>query len=304
MTIDNRQSTIDNPNASGVVGLIGGTGLGDALAKRIQNPQRHQIQTPFGDPSGDILTGRLGAHDIAFISRHGHGHRFNPSKVPYAANIFALKQLGATALIASGAVGSLADHIAPGHLVLVDQFIDKTHRRQNTFFDDTCVAHVELAEPCCSRLRNRIADAAQHIDATTHQEGTYVCMEGPQFSTRAESLMHRAWGGDLIGMTAMPEAKLAREAQMCYALIALPSDYDCWRPHEPGKDKQGLLAEIIGNLNKATDAAVSLVEKVLASDGALCDDNCACRKSLELAVWTAPEAINAEKKETLKCLFE
>jgi len=153
-------------------------------------------------------------------------------------------------------------------------------------------------------LREKLMLAAEQIDTVTHADGTYVCMEGPQFSTRAESLMHRDWGGDLIGMTAMPEAKLAREAQMCYALIALASDYDCWREHDTAMDKQGLLAEIIGNLTKATQNAVALIEKALELDSLQCDDDCDCRKSLELAVWTAPETIDPKAKSALAPLFK
>ena len=286
------------------IGIIGGTGLGEALGARLKNAVLEDMDTPFGKPSGPVLIGELGSARVVFLARHGTGHRYNPSTVPYAANIFALKKLGVTTLIASGAVGSLQNEIEPGHLVLVDQFIDKTFRRQNTFFDSLGAVHCEFAQPCCGRLREKLMLVAKQIDAVTHADGTYVCMEGPQFSTRAESLMHRDWGGDLIGMTAMPEAKLAREAQMCYVLVALASDYDCWREHDSAMDKQGLLAEIIGNLNKATQNAVALIEKALESDLLLCDDNCKCRKSLELAVWTDPETIDPKAKLALAPLFE
>ena len=287
-----------------LIGIIGGSGLGDAIGAQLKNVVLEDMDTPFGKPSGPIMVGELGSARIAFLARHGAGHRYNPSVVPYAANIFALKKLGVTTLIASGAVGSLQQEIAPGHLVLVDQFIDKTFRRQNTFFDELGAVHCEFAQPCCKRLREKLMLAAEQIDTVTHADGTYVCMEGPQFSTRAESLMHRQWGGDLIGMTAMPEAKLAREAQMCYALIALASDYDCWREHDAAMDKQGLLAEIIGNLTKATQNAVALIEKALELDSLQCDDDCDCRKSLELAVWTAPETIDPKSKSALAPLFE
>jgi 5'-methylthioadenosine phosphorylase len=290
--------------AQRLIGIIGGSGLGDALGAQLKDVVLEDMDTPFGKPSGPIMVGELGSARIAFLARHGAGHRYNPSVVPYAANIFALKKLGVTTLIASGAVGSLQQEIAPGHLVLVDQFIDKTFRRQNTFFDELGAVHCELAQPCCKRLREKLMLAAEQVDTVTHADGTYVCMEGPQFSTRAESLMHRQWGGDLIGMTAMPEAKLAREAQMCYALIALASDYDCWREHDTAMDKQGLLAEIIGNLTKATQNAVALIEKALELDSLQCDDDCDCRKSLELAVWTAPETIDPKAKSALAPLFE
>ena len=290
--------------AQRLIGIIGGSGLGDALGAQLKNVVLEDMDTPFGKPSGPIMVGELGSARIAFLARHGAGHRYNPSVVPYAANIFALKKLGVTTLIASGAVGSLQQEIAPGHLVLVDQFIDKTFRRQNTFFDELGAVHCEFAQPCCKRLHEKLMLAAEQIDTVTHADGTYVCMEGPQFSTRAESLMHRQWGGDLIGMTAMPEAKLAREAQMCYALIALASDYDCWREHDTAMDKQGLLAEIIGNLTKATQNAVALIEKALELDSLQCDDDCDCRKSLELAVWTAPETIDPKAKSALAPLFK
>lgn len=286
-----------------ILGIIGGTGLGDALVRHIQEPAYEDIETPFGKPSGSVLLGTLGKHRVAFLNRHGSGHVVNPSRVPYAANIFALKSLGVTTLIASGAVGSLRETIHPGHLVLADQFIDKTFRRQSSFFDALGAVHVEFAEPCCRRLRERLMLAAEQVDTVTHTDGTYVCMEGPQFSTRAESLMHRTWGGDLIGMTAMPEAKLAREAQMCYALVALVSDYDCWREHDPTADKQSLLQEIIGNLNQATANAVSLIERTLELDHILCDENCSCRKSLELAVWTKPDTIDFDSRARLAPLF-
>ncbi|HDS85457.1 MAG TPA: S-methyl-5'-thioadenosine phosphorylase [Phycisphaerales bacterium] len=287
-----------------IIGLIGGTGLGDALAEQIQDAVSKEMDTPFGRPSAPVLLGRIGAHRVAFLNRHGTGHRFNPSRVPYAANLFALKSLGVTAVIASGAVGSLRETIHPGHLVLPDQFIDKTWRRQTSFFDDLGAVHVEFSHPCCARLRERLMVAAEQIQTVTHSDGTYVCMEGPQFSTQAESLMHRAWGGDVIGMTALPEAKLAREAQLCYALVALVSDYDCWREHDSTVEKQTLLQEIIGNLNQATQNAAALIEKTLQSDRALCDENCACRKSLELAVWTKPDAMDPATRRRLSPLFE
>ena len=287
-----------------LIGIIGGSGLGDAIGAQLKDVVLEDMDTPFGKPSGPIMVGELGSARIAFLARHGAGHRYNPSVVPYAANIFALKKLGVTTLIASGAVGSLQQEIAPGHLVLIDQFIDKTFRRQNTFFDEFGAVHCEFAQPCCKRLREKLMLAAEQIDTVTHADGTYVCMEGPQFYTRAESLMHRQWGGDLIGMTAMPEVKLAREAQICYCLIALASDYDCWREHDTAMDKQGLLAEIIGNLTKATQNAVALIEKALELDSLQCDDDCDCRKSLELAVWTAPETIDPKAKSALAPLFE
>lgn len=290
--------------SKGMIGIIGGSGLGDSLVRHITSVKYEEVDTPFGKPSGPILVGQMGGKEIAFLNRHGEGHTFCPSTVPYAANIFALKKLGVTAVIASGAVGSLREEIAPKDLVVVDQFIDKTTKRDTSFFGGFGAVHCELSHPCCDRLRQAILAASKNIHAKTHETGTYVCMEGPQFSTRAESLMHKSWGADLIGMTAMPEAKFAREAQMCYALIALASDYDCWKEHDPSISKQALLAEIIGNLTAATTNAIELIEAVLKTDGSLCSDECSCRKSLELAVWTNPKAIDPEKKKELAPLFE
>ncbi|MDH4241187.1 MAG: S-methyl-5'-thioadenosine phosphorylase [Phycisphaerae bacterium] len=290
--------------AEELIGIIGGTGLGDALTEHLEDVELRDIETPFGKPSMAICVGKLGKRQIAFLNRHGKGHKLSPSEVPYAANIFALKKLGVHAVIGSGAVGSLREEIAPGNLVIVDQFIDKTFRRTSSFFAGFAAVHCEGAEPVCGRLRKILADTAKDIETKTHPEGTYVCMEGPQFSTRAESLMHRAWGGDLIGMTAMPEAKLAREAQICYGLIALASDYDCWRPHKGGGDKQTLLKEIIANLQTATNNCLELIKAVLASDLDLVCEDCDCRKSLDLAVWTDPAQIETADKEKLKVLFE
>jgi len=288
----------------GLIGIIGGTGLGDAMAKRLVDVESHDVDTPFGSPSTAICVGRIGQNKVAFLNRHGKGHKLSPSEVPFAANIFALKKLGVHTLIATGAVGSLRDQIGPGDLVIVDQFIDKTFRRQNSFFEGLAVVHCEMAEPACGRLRQILLDVAGTIDIKTHPKATYICMEGPQFSTRAESLMHRTWGGDLIGMTAMPEAKLAKEAQICYALIALPSDYDCWKPHEAAKNKQTLLKEIVANLQMATDNCLKLIEAVLTSGRRLICQDCDCRKTLGLAVWTDKDQIDPADKEKLTVLFE
>lgn len=290
--------------AGELVGIIGGTGLGDALAAQLSQVERREIETPFGRTSGPILVGRMGNRKIALLNRHGSRHTLSPSQVPYAANLFALKSLGVRSVIASGAVGSLQEKIAPGNLVLVDQFIDKTFRRKNTFFDGFGAVHCEFARPVCSRLKETLLHVATPLDVTIHTNGVYVCMEGPQFSTRAESLMHRRWGGDVIGMTAMPEAKLAREAQMCYALIAMASDYDCWRPHEKDKTKETLLEEILSNLKTATNNCLALIEALLASDETLVYEDCPCRKSLELAVWTDSAAVDPQEKHRLAALFE
>jgi 5'-methylthioadenosine phosphorylase len=287
----------------GLIGIIGGSGLDNSLAELLTNADRIDVDTPFGKPSAKIILGTIGTKKIAFLNRHGQGHRLSPCEVPYAANIFALKKLGAHSIISSGAVGSLREQIAPGDLVVVNQFIDKTIRRQSSFFDGFAAVHCEMAQPVCSRLAKAVSNCAGDIAVKTHASGTYICMEGPQFSTQAESLMHRNWGGDLIGMTAMPEVKLAREAQICYCLISLVSDYDCWRPDETARDKQSLLKEIISNLKKATNNCLELLKAVLESDRAIIDEQCTCRKSLELAVWTDPAQIEPADKEKLKVLF-
>ncbi len=290
--------------AEELIGIIGGTGLGDALAEHIIDAEFCEIDTPFGKPSAAVLVGRFGKKKIAFLNRHGKGHKLSPGEVPSAANIFALKELGVHAVLSSGAVGTLQDQIVPGDLVIVDQFIDKTSKRTNSFFAGFGAVHCEMAEPVCGRIRQILTDTAEGINVKTHTKGTYICMEGPQFSTRAESLMHRSWGGDLIGMTAMPEAKLAREAQICYALVALASDYDCWKPHESGTDKQTLLKEIIENLQTATNNCLELIRAVLTSECELVSEDCHCRKSLDLAVWTDQSQIEMADKEKLKVLFE
>jgi 5'-methylthioadenosine phosphorylase len=290
--------------AQGLIGVIGGTGLGDELAKTIRDCKFRDVRTPFGRPSDKIMVGRIGANRVAFLNRHGKGHKLSPSEAPFAANIFALKKLGVRTVIASGAVGSLREKITPRELVVVDQFIDKTFRRQSSFFAGYGAVHCEMSHPVCGRLGEKLVKTAKRIGVKAHAGGCYVCMEGPQFSTRAESLMHRGWGGDLIGMTAMPEAKLAREAQMCYSLIALVSDYDCWREHDAAGDKQTLLQEIIGNLQAATANCLKLIQAVLETDGGLLCEQCACRKSLDLAVWTDQSKISSPNKKRLKVLFE
>src|SRR5438067_23460 len=214
------------------MGLIGGTGLGEALGVE-QAGRRHEIQTPFGKPSDAIVEAEWAGVKVLLLARHGPGHLLNPSQVPFRANIFALKQLGCTHILASGAVGSLREEFKPRQLVIPDQLIDRTTRRAGTFFENAAV-HVEFAEPFCPVLRQILIDAKEEGASAVHNGGCYVAMEGPSFSTRAERLMHRLWGGDLIGMTAMPEAKLAKEAEISYALVALVTDYDCWRAPPSG----------------------------------------------------------------------
>ncbi|TWT41146.1 S-methyl-5'-thioadenosine phosphorylase [Phycisphaerae bacterium RAS1] len=278
-----------------MIGLIGGTGLGEALFG--ENAGREvNIDTPYGHPSSSVRVINWHGLDIALLARHGEGHVYNPTQVPYRANVYALKALGVTHILASGAVGSLREHIHPRQLVIVDQIIDKTTRRPSTFFEGLAV-HVEMAEPYCQRLRHLLLSVASKSATKVHERGTYVCMEGPAFSTMAESNMHRAWGGDVIGMTTMPEAKLAREAEICYAAIALPTDYDCWKPHDPDLTRQALLDEIIGHLKAATGNAVALMKaaiEAIAANRSLLEAPCTCRTSLDLAVWSARNKITPE----------
>ena len=241
---------------------------------------------------------KVGGVPVALLSRHGEGHAHNPSTVPYRANIYALKSLGVTHILASGAVGSLREELAPRNLVIPDQVVDKTFRRAGTFFDDLAV-HVELASPFCPTLRNLLVKAGPGLPTRVHQGGTYVCMEGPQFSTRAESELHRAWGASLIGMTVMPEAKLAREAEICYALVALPTDYDCWKPHPASLDQAKLIEEILGNVKVATQNAVELIRKAIPMVPQI-DKPCACQSALALGIWTDKARIPAQAREKLK----
>ena len=283
------------------LGIIGGTGLGEALGT-LGAGKSHDVDTPFGRPSGPIVMTEIGGVPVALLARHGDGHLLNPSQVPYRANIFALKKLGVTHILASGAVGSLREELAPRQLVIPDQVIDKTFRRPGTFFDELAV-HVEFAVPFCPSLRNLLVKGTTGLPVRVHQGGTYVCMEGPQFSTRAESEMHRAWGASLIGMTAMPEARLAREAEICYALVALPTDYDCWRPHAQGLDQAKLLEEIIGNVKAATQNAVELIRRVIPGVPALADKGCACQSALALAIWSDRARISPAVRQKLAPLL-
>src|SRR5688572_18895388 len=285
------------------IGLIGGSGLAQALGDT--EGVRHEIDTPFGRPSDAIVETQWGGVRVLILSRHGPGHLLNPSQVPYRANIFALKKLGCTHVIASGAVGSLRDEFKPQHLVIADQVIDKTFRRAGTFYEKAAV-HVEFAEPFDPVLRQILLDASKDDATTVHGKGCYVCMEGPAFSTRAESLMHRLWGGDLIGMTAMPEAKLAREAEIGYALVALVTDYDCWK-HKPSEkaDPFVLLSEIIGNLQSASESAVRLMRRAveLAADRRAELEQLPARQALKLGIWSDKGSIPPDEIERLRPLW-
>ena len=290
------------------VGLIGGTGLGQLLGDQ-QSAQRHEIETPFGRPSDAIVEAQWAGVRVLMLSRHGPGHLLNPTQVPYRANIFALKQLGCTHILASGACGSLREEYKPRQLVIPDQVIDRTSRRASTFFEKAAV-HVEFAEPFCPVMRQLLKELG---DADVHHGGCYVAMEGPAFSSRAESLMHRLWGGDLIGMTAMPEAKLAREAEIPYALIALVTDYDCWRAKPASaqaleKEKVDpfvLLKEILANVKIASANAIALmrrtVELMAANPQRL--EACPARHALELGIWSDKSRIEPEEVERLRPLW-
>ncbi|MCC6680881.1 MAG: S-methyl-5'-thioadenosine phosphorylase [Phycisphaeraceae bacterium] len=284
------------------IAIIGGSGLGDKLG--LEAGETRDLDTPFGKPSAPITLTRWHNLDIALLQRHGIGHTFNPSAVPYRANIFALKMLGVTHILASGAVGSLREDIHPGELVIADQVIDKTYRRANTFYEKAAV-HVEFAQPFCPVMRKWLLSAAAGLRAKVHKTGTYVCMEGPAFSTRAESELHRNWGGHLIGMTVMPEAKLAREAEIAYALIAMPTDYDCWTPGSaPGSSSpQALLAEIIGNLNKAADANLRLMKQALADVSILENQASPAHSALALGIWSDKSKIDPQEIERLRPLW-
>jgi 5'-methylthioadenosine phosphorylase len=285
------------------IGIIGGTGLGQALAQTTKGSE-HDLDTPFGKPSAPIITTELNSIPVAFLARHGHGHLLNPSTVPYRANIYALKQLGVTHIIASGACGSLQEDIAPAHLVIPDQVIDKTFKRPNSFFDGHLAVHVDFAYPFCDKLRQLLLSVADQFNTPVHPAGTYVCMEGPQFSTRAESLLHRTWGAHLIGMTCMPEAKLAREAEICYALVALATDYDCWKSHPGDSDKHALMNEIIAHVHAATENAIKLITAALAKAAPLLTSTCEHHNALELGIWSDRTAIPESSKQILKSLIE
>jgi 5'-methylthioadenosine phosphorylase len=285
------------------LGIIGGSGLGQALTRQTQG-QEHEIDTPFGSPSAPIITTELNSVPVAFLARHGPGHMLNPSSVPYRANIYALKKLGVTHIIASGAVGSLTEQIEPQHLVIPDQVIDKTFKRPNSFFDGDLAVHVDFAYPFCEQLRQLLLSVANSVETKVHDKATYVCMEGPQFSTRAESLLHRSWQAQIVGMTCMPEAKLAREAEICYALVALPTDYDCWKEHTGDRDKHLLMQEIIANLNAATENALELIKAATAQAIPILKKDCEHHQALELGIWSDKHHITDPTWEKLSMFLE
>ena len=277
------------------IGIIGGSGLYniDGLKK----VREMHVRTPFGAPSDALVVGTLDGVRVAFLSRHGRGHRTNPSSINYRANIYALKCVGVTQVISVSAVGSMKESIHPGNVVLPDQFIDLTKRRISTFFDEGIVAHVGFAEPVCRSLADALELAGRSAGASLQRGGTYVCMEGPQFSTKAESRLYRQWGVDVIGMTNMPEAKLAREAELCYATVALATDYDCWHETQEAVNVEAILATLHKNVELAKQLLKAAVP-ALAPDRA-----CECRQALKNALVTAPDQIPASTKRRLNLLI-
>ncbi|MEP3330289.1 S-methyl-5'-thioadenosine phosphorylase [Sedimentitalea sp.] len=268
------------------IGIIGGSGLYEIDG--LKDAEWQQVDSPWGKPSDAILTGVLDGVDMAFLPRHGRGHVHSPSTVPYRANIDALKRLGVTDVISVSACGSFREQMAPGDFVIVDQFIDRTFAREKSFFGKGCVGHVSLAHPTCPRLGDACETAARDAGITVHRGGTYLAMEGPQFSTLAESRMYReSWGCDVIGMTNMPEAKLAREAELCYASVAMITDYDSWHPDHGEVDISDIIATLTGNADKAR-SLVRRLPDLLGSEREPCPHG--CDRALEYAILTAPAA--------------
>ncbi len=274
------------------LGLIGGSGLYDLAS--LADPREEKLATPFGDPSDSYFTGELEGIPVAFLTRHGRGHRFSPTEINYRANICGFKMLGCDAILAASAVGSLKEDYAPGHGVIPDQFLDRTRHRSDTFFSDGIVAHVSFADPVCPVLSRALAASARESGLTVHTRGTYVCMEGPQFSTRAESFLYRSWGADVIGMTNLTEARLAREAEICYATLALVTDWDCWHEATEAVSVETVLAVLSQNADAARRTMRSAVSHVEASR------SCSCRDALRYAILTDPKAIPAAAKERLR----
>jgi len=271
--------------AETVIGVIGGSGVYDIDG--LEDGRWQDVDSPWGAPSDAILTGRLDGVAMAFLPRHGRGHLHSPTSVPYRANIDALKRLGVTDVISVSACGSFREEMAPGDFVIVDQFIDRTFAREKSFFGSGCVAHVSAAHPTCPRLGAACAEAARAEGIAVHHGGTYLAMEGPQFSSQAESRLYRdVWGCDVTGMTNMPEAKLAREAELCYASVAMITDYDSWHPDHGSVDINDIIRTLTGNADKAR-GLVRRLPALVGGDRAPCPHG--CDRALEFAVMTAPE---------------
>ncbi len=272
------------PNES-VIGIIGGSGIYEIDG--LDNPRWINVTSAFGEPSDQLLTGRLHGQAMAFLPRHGRGHKLPPSEVNYRANIDALKKIGVTDVISLSAVGSLKADLAPGTFVIVDQFIDRTFAREKSFFGKGLVAHVSMAHPVCARLGDHLQNAATAASLPIVRGGTYLAMEGPQFSSLAESRLYQQWGCDVIGMTNMPEAKLAREAELCYASVAMVTDFDCWHPDHDHVTVEQIIGVLMANASKGR-ALVKQVVPQLQSDTQA--TTCGCRHALEHAIITAPDA--------------
>jgi 5'-methylthioadenosine phosphorylase len=279
------------------LGVIGGSGIYDLPG--LQDRQEVVVDTPFGLPSDALITGTLSGVRMAFLPRHGRGHRLAPHELPFRANLHAMKQLGMDCVVGISAVGSMKEHIEPGHLVLVDQFLDRTRGRtqESTFFGDGCVAHAHFADPVWEPLRQLALQAARKAGATAHDGGTYVCMEGPLFSTRAESRLYRSWGVDVIGMTNLQEAKLAREAEIAYATVALVTDYDCWHETEADVDVSAVIAVIRKNVDLARRVVAELAQLV-ASSPPISAAGC-----MQHAIMTTKEAIPPDARRRLDLLI-
>lgn len=267
------------------LGIIGGSGIYDIDG--LENPVWVKVASPFGEPSDEILTGTLFGQAMAFLPRHGRGHTIPPSEVNYRANIDALKRLGVTDIVSLSAVGSLREDLAPGTFVIIDQFIDRTFAREKSFFGKGLVAHVSMAHPVCSRLGDHLATSASATSLDIVRGGTYMVMEGPQFSSQAESQLYRQWGCDVIGMTNMPEAKLAREAELCYASVAMVTDFDCWHPDHDHVNVDQVIKVLLGNAGKGRELVKELVRQLPNDTTA---HSCSCKHALEYALITAPQS--------------
>ena len=273
----------------GIIGIIGGSGVYNIDG--LENTHWRKVLSPFGETSDELLFGELGGQPLVFLPRHGRAHRVPPSEINYRANIDALKRVGVTDIISVGAVGSLRAHLHPGMFVIVDQFIDRTFARNKSFFGTGCVAHVSMAHPVCKRLGDHVEAAAKQAGINAVRGGTYLVMEGPQFSTMAESEMYRNWQCDVIGMTNMPEAKLAREAEICYATVAMVTDFDCWHPDHDNVTVSQVITVLMENADRAR-ALVRHAVPHIAQDGHAPD--CACRSALEHSIITPPQGRDQE----------
>ena len=279
-----RDVTAMDTKGKEVIGVIGGSGI-DRLAG-LEGVRQETVVTPFGSPSDALVLARLGQQDLVFLPRHGRGHRIPPSQINFRANIYALKMMGCTQIISLSAVGSLKEEICPGTFVVIDQFIDRTFSRTKSFFDSGLVCHVALGNPVCDRLRERLLSAARASGVDAIDGGTYLAMEGPQFSTRAESELYRNWGCDVIGMTNMPEAKLAREAEICYATVAMVTDFDCWHPDHDDVTVETILQVLTSNSSKASSLLARAVPTA-SGDSFPCPHG--CRTALDNSLVTSPD---------------